>query len=120
MAEADSGFSARPGRSGEMVGRHRARTAPASRAFWKSGLRPAPPARRSFMLAFATPAFAGVDALARVMTGKEMTGKEMAGKDVAGKNMSEQNDPPPDSKLTRSKERWAREGRFLTGKTTRA
>ena len=33
--------------------------------------------------------------------------------------MAEQNDSPPDSKLTRSKERWAREGRFLTGKTAR-
>jgi DMSO/TMAO reductase YedYZ molybdopterin-dependent catalytic subunit len=30
--------------------------------------------------------------------------------------MAEQNEPPPESKLTRSKERWAREGRFLTGK----
>ena len=28
-------------------------------------------------------------------------------------------DPPPTSKLTRSKERWAREGRFLTGITSR-
>jgi DMSO/TMAO reductase YedYZ molybdopterin-dependent catalytic subunit len=27
--------------------------------------------------------------------------------------------PPADSKLTRSKQRWAREGRFLTGKTSR-
>ena len=44
MAEADSGFPARPGRSGQMVGRHRARTAPASRAFWKGGLKPSPPA----------------------------------------------------------------------------
>ena len=52
------------------------------------------------MVALATPAFAGVDAYAQDMT--------------------EQNDPPPDSKLTRSKERWAREGRFLTGKTARA
>ena len=26
---------------------------------------------------------------------------------------------PPDSKLTRTKENWAREGRFLTGKITR-
>ena len=31
----------------------------------------------------------------------------------------ENNSPPPDSKLTRSKQRWAREGRFLTGKTSR-
>src|ERR1700733_2973029 len=29
------------------------------------------------------------------------------------------NAPPPDSKLTRSKQRWAREGKFLTGKTSR-
>ncbi|MBR0710074.1 sulfite oxidase-like oxidoreductase [Bradyrhizobium liaoningense] len=28
-------------------------------------------------------------------------------------------DPLPDSKLTRTKEKWAREGRFLTGKITR-
>jgi hypothetical protein len=28
-------------------------------------------------------------------------------------------DPPPTSKLTRSKKRWAREGRFLAGKTSR-
>jgi DMSO/TMAO reductase YedYZ molybdopterin-dependent catalytic subunit len=34
--------------------------------------------------------------------------------------MAEQNKPPPESKLTRSKERWAREGRFLTGKISRA
>jgi DMSO/TMAO reductase YedYZ molybdopterin-dependent catalytic subunit len=34
--------------------------------------------------------------------------------------MAEQNEPPPESKLTRSKERWAREGRFLTGKISRA
>ena len=27
--------------------------------------------------------------------------------------------PPPDSKLTRTKERWAREGRFLTGHNAR-
>jgi DMSO/TMAO reductase YedYZ molybdopterin-dependent catalytic subunit len=33
--------------------------------------------------------------------------------------MAEDHDPPPESKLTRSKERWAREGRFLTGKTAR-
>ena len=33
--------------------------------------------------------------------------------------MAEQDEPPPDSKLTRSKQRWAQEGRFLTGKTSR-
>jgi DMSO/TMAO reductase YedYZ molybdopterin-dependent catalytic subunit len=33
--------------------------------------------------------------------------------------MPEEAEPPPDSKLTRSKQRWAREGRFLTGKTAR-
>ncbi|MDO9561463.1 MAG: molybdopterin-dependent oxidoreductase, partial [Bradyrhizobium sp.] len=33
--------------------------------------------------------------------------------------MTEPNEPPPDSKLTRSKQRWAQEGRFLTGKTSR-
>ena len=33
--------------------------------------------------------------------------------------MSEQNEPPSDSKLTRTKQRWAEEGRFLTGKTSR-
>lgn len=32
--------------------------------------------------------------------------------------MADDNEPP-DSKLTRTKERWAREGRFLTGKITR-
>ncbi|MCK1633307.1 sulfite oxidase-like oxidoreductase [Bradyrhizobium sp. 162] len=32
--------------------------------------------------------------------------------------MAEDNEPP-DSKLTRTKEKWAREGRFLTGKITR-
>src|SRR5262249_47428782 len=31
----------------------------------------------------------------------------------------EHDDPPPDSKLTRSKLRWAQEGRFLTGKPAR-
>jgi DMSO/TMAO reductase YedYZ molybdopterin-dependent catalytic subunit len=33
--------------------------------------------------------------------------------------MADENEPPPDSKLTRSKQRWAREGKFLTGKTSR-
>ena len=33
--------------------------------------------------------------------------------------MSDEKEPPADSKLTRSKQRWAREGRFLTGKTAR-
>jgi DMSO/TMAO reductase YedYZ molybdopterin-dependent catalytic subunit len=33
--------------------------------------------------------------------------------------MSDENELPAESKLTRSKERWAREGRFLTGKTLR-
>ena len=33
--------------------------------------------------------------------------------------MAEENDPPPDSKLTRTKQRWAREGKFLTGKPVR-
>ena len=33
--------------------------------------------------------------------------------------MADDNDLPPTSKLTRSKERWAREGRFLTGKISR-
>src|SRR4051794_32048678 len=32
--------------------------------------------------------------------------------------MNDEIDPPP-SKLTRSKERWAKEGRFLTGRTAR-
>lgn len=32
--------------------------------------------------------------------------------------MADDNEPP-DSKLTRTKEKWAREGRFLTGKVTR-
>ena len=53
MAEADSGFPARPCRSGQMVGRNRARSAPASRAFWKGGLRPSSPAWLAFMLPFA-------------------------------------------------------------------
>jgi len=33
--------------------------------------------------------------------------------------MTDESEPPPDSKLTRSKQRWAREGKFLTGKTSR-
>jgi DMSO/TMAO reductase YedYZ molybdopterin-dependent catalytic subunit len=33
--------------------------------------------------------------------------------------MADENDLPPDSKLTRTKQRWAQEGRFLTGKTSR-
>src|SRR4030081_2720782 len=33
--------------------------------------------------------------------------------------MADETDQRPISKLTRSKERWAREGRFLTGKTSR-
>jgi DMSO/TMAO reductase YedYZ molybdopterin-dependent catalytic subunit len=32
--------------------------------------------------------------------------------------MTDASEPPPDSKLTRSKQRWAREGKFLTGKLT--
>src|SRR5436305_13006656 len=35
------------------------------------------------------------------------------------RNMSDENEPPAESKLTRSKQRWAREGRFLTVKTSR-
>ena len=33
--------------------------------------------------------------------------------------MADDDQPPPDSKLTRTKEKWAREGRFLTGRITR-
>jgi DMSO/TMAO reductase YedYZ molybdopterin-dependent catalytic subunit len=33
--------------------------------------------------------------------------------------MTDANEPPAASKLTRSKERWVREGKFLTGKTSR-
>jgi DMSO/TMAO reductase YedYZ molybdopterin-dependent catalytic subunit len=33
--------------------------------------------------------------------------------------MTDKDDQPPISKLTRSKQRWAREGRFLTGETSR-
>ena len=33
--------------------------------------------------------------------------------------MADDNEPPPESKLTRSKARWAREGKFLTGKISR-
>jgi DMSO/TMAO reductase YedYZ molybdopterin-dependent catalytic subunit len=33
--------------------------------------------------------------------------------------MADEQEPPPDSKLTRSKQRWAQEGRFLTGKTSK-
>src|SRR6202051_2225238 len=33
--------------------------------------------------------------------------------------MADENEQPPTTKLTRSKQRWAREGRFLTGKTSR-
>ena len=33
--------------------------------------------------------------------------------------MTEENEPPPESKLTRSKERWAREGKFITGRRAR-
>jgi DMSO/TMAO reductase YedYZ molybdopterin-dependent catalytic subunit len=33
--------------------------------------------------------------------------------------MAEERDEPPESKLTRTKQRWAREGRFLTGRTSR-
>ena len=36
-----------------------------------------------------------------------------------GRDMTDDHEPPPESKLTRSKERWAREGKFLTGKITR-
>ena len=38
--------------------------------------------------------------------------------DIRG-NMTDDHEPPPESKLTRSKERWAREGKFLTGKISR-
>ena len=33
--------------------------------------------------------------------------------------MADAQEPPPESKLTRSKQRWAREGNFLTGKISR-
>src|SRR6202051_1763990 len=33
--------------------------------------------------------------------------------------MADENDEPPESKLTRSKQHWAQESRFLTGKTAR-
>ena len=33
--------------------------------------------------------------------------------------MTDEHDPPPESKLTRTKQKWAREGRFLTGRITR-
>src|SRR5437870_13820176 len=33
--------------------------------------------------------------------------------------MADENEPPSESKLTRSKERWVREGKFLTGKISR-
>jgi DMSO/TMAO reductase YedYZ molybdopterin-dependent catalytic subunit len=33
--------------------------------------------------------------------------------------MTDDHDPIPDSKLTQTKQRWAREGRFLTGRTAR-
>ena len=39
---------------------------------------------------------------------------------MTGRDMSDEPEPPPESKLTRSKERWAREGRFLTGKISRS
>jgi DMSO/TMAO reductase YedYZ molybdopterin-dependent catalytic subunit len=38
---------------------------------------------------------------------------------MTGCGMADDHEPPPESKLTRSKERWAREGRFLTGKVSR-
>src|SRR5260221_2640430 len=38
---------------------------------------------------------------------------------MSGPDMTDDHEPPPESKLTRSKERWAREGRFLTGRITR-
>src|SRR5829696_5128717 len=34
-------------------------------------------------------------------------------------DMSDDQEPPPESKLTRSKARWAREGKFLTGRISR-
>jgi DMSO/TMAO reductase YedYZ molybdopterin-dependent catalytic subunit len=43
----------------------------------------------------------------------------MADKDVVNKDLADEAEPPPDSKLTRSKQRWAQEGRFLTGKMAR-
>ena len=38
---------------------------------------------------------------------------------MAAKQLADDNEPPTDSKLTRSKERWAAEGKFLTGKVSR-
>jgi DMSO/TMAO reductase YedYZ molybdopterin-dependent catalytic subunit len=46
-----------------------------------------------------------------------MVAQEMAQEMVEA--MTDPSDQPPTSKLTRSKQRWAREGRFLTGKTSR-
>src|ERR1700723_1018984 len=36
-----------------------------------------------------------------------------------GRPMTDDHDPPPITKRTQSKQRWAREGRFLAGKTAR-
>jgi uncharacterized OsmC-like protein len=38
---------------------------------------------------------------------------------MTGPDMIDDPEPPPESKLTRSKARWAREGKFLTGKISR-
>ena len=38
---------------------------------------------------------------------------------MTGTDMADEHEPPPESKLTRSKARWAREGKFLTGKVSR-
>ena len=34
--------------------------------------------------------------------------------------MAEDNEPPEESKLTKTKQRWAQEGRFLTGRVARS
>jgi DMSO/TMAO reductase YedYZ molybdopterin-dependent catalytic subunit len=38
---------------------------------------------------------------------------------MTAKGLADDNEPPTDSKLARSKERWAAEGKFLTGKVSR-
>jgi DMSO/TMAO reductase YedYZ molybdopterin-dependent catalytic subunit len=43
----------------------------------------------------------------------------IATSDTHATDMADDREPPPDSKLTRSKQRWAEEGRFLTGKAVR-
>lgn len=45
--------------------------------------------------------------------------EDATSQDTTGQDTTSQDTPPPDTKLTTTKQRWAQEGRFLTGRVAR-